>query len=508
MQDNSEDLSPNSGSSSRTGRRDLLILLLIVVTGAAIRLYRMDAQSVWFDEAFSIAHSARPYPELFRALFFDAVHPPLHYLVLHGWFQVVGFGATQARLSTAILGTLTIPLLFLIARRFTDSTTSLAAAFLLATSQMGVYFSQEARPYAQAQFLSMVAALTFLWFLENPGWRRSMAFAAAGTALLYTHYYGAGTLLALGFYWLIFRRDYSPAAFRWLAAAAVLMVFALVPWFLAVKSGGRMNPQRLVKKERPAGERPSLASPLGALNRFNNAKFESIEAPTSIPQALLGLAVFTFPAVGGLWITGRRRAHGPVLGLLLAATPVAMAIFFGALGFMFNYRHFSFAVPGYYLAVAIGWRSCLPNALARSTWLAIAAVVSVFALRANHTVTKPDYREGFRPLEARFQNGDCVTGLPRLWHNQVHLAWEVYYRDRGMPRLVPFSSLDSAPVTCKRLWVVWDRTSWMNLNQAAAEKSAEAIAALQQHYRAAERYDHPAVNLQLLVRKPGGAAGQ
>ena len=217
-----------------------------------------------------------------------------------------------------ILGALSIPLLFLLARRFTDSATSLVAALLLAVSQIGVYFSrQEARPYVQAQFLSLLAALAFLWFLQKPGFRRSMAFGAASTALLFTHYYGAGTLLALGVYWLIFRRDYSPLALRWLATIVVLLAVTYVPWILALQSAGRLNQERLIRTGAPSSERPNLFSPIGALNRFNNAKFESIEAPTSLPQALLGLAVFTFPAAGALWYTWRRGPQGVVLGYLL-----------------------------------------------------------------------------------------------------------------------------------------------------------------------------------------------
>jgi 4-amino-4-deoxy-L-arabinose transferase-like glycosyltransferase len=492
------------GAGRPIGHRDRLVLLLIFLIGAAVRLFRLDAQSVWYDEAFSVAHAVRPLAELIKILVFDVVHPPLHYLVLHEWFQIAGFGTMQARLVSAILGTLSIPLLFLLARRFTDSATSLVAAFLLAISQVGVYFSQEARPYAQAQFLSLLAALAFFWFLEKPSFRRSMCFTAAGTALLYTHYYGAGTLLALGVYWLIFRRYYSPLVLRWLATIVVLLAVTYVPWILALESGGRLNQQRLIKTGAPSSERPNLFSPIRALNRFNNAKFESIEAPTSLPEALLGLTMFTLPAAGALWYTWRRGPQGAVLGYLLAAIPVGMAIVFGAFGVIFNYRHFSFAVPGYYLAVAIGWRVCFRHIATRSTWLAIVVVLSGFALRANHVVTKPDYRGGFLPLAESYHPGDCVTACPRTWNSKVHLAWEVYYRDRGTLRLVPFDSLATASMTCERLWVVWDRTWWMNRDQEAAKKSLEAIAMLGKHYTVVKRYDHPAVRLQLLERQPGG----
>src|SRR5947209_1114710 len=117
-----------------TQRRDRFILLMIVLLGAAIRLFHLNAQSVWFDEAYSIANSVRPLPELIDELARDLGHPPLHYFVLHYWFQIAGFGAMQARLLTAIFGVVSIPLLYLLARRFTDPASSLVAAFLLAIS--------------------------------------------------------------------------------------------------------------------------------------------------------------------------------------------------------------------------------------------------------------------------------------------------------------------------------------------------------------------------------------
>ena len=502
------------GANLRIRHLDSFVLLLIVLMGAALRFFRLDAQSVWYDEAFSVANSVRPLTQLLGVLVFDVVHPPLHYLVLHGWFQIAGFGAAQARLISAIFGTLSIPLLFFLARRFTDSVTGLVAALLLAMSQMGVYFSQEARPYAQAQFFSLLATLAFLAFLEDPNFRRSLSLAVASTALLYTHYYGAGTLLALGVYWLIFRRDYSLHVFRRLIMIVVVLAAAYVPWIVALQSGGRLYQKGVINRGRPSFEKPRLSSPIAALIRFNNGKFQSIEGPTSPAQAMLGLGMFTLPALSALWYTWRRGARGAALGWLLAGVPLATAVVLGACGVMFAHRHYSFAVPGYYLAVAMGWRVCLQNMAIRWAWLAIIIGLSGLALRANGVVNKPDYREGFLPLAKMYRSGDCVTTQPRVWHTRVHLAWEIYYRDRGALRLVPFDSISTANLSCERLWVVWDRAPWMNLaptgvmltNREAAQKSQEAIAILGQHYTVVERYNHPAIELQLLKRRSSSAS--
>jgi predicted membrane-bound mannosyltransferase len=485
--------------------RTRLLLLLIIVLGASIRLYRLDAQGLWFDEAFSVAHSGRSLPQLFDILIRDVVQPPLHYLILNSWFDIAGYTSFQARLVSAVFGILSIPLLYLLAKRFTDTYTSLVAAFLLSISQIAIYFSQEARPYAQAQFFSLLSATTFLSFIERPDLRRSIAFASAATALIYTHYYGAGTLLALGIYWLIYRRDFSPHVFPRLTAVVAVLFLAFLPWFLAVKSGGSLTQKRLITSTplNPASN-VNPYSAVASLTRYNNGKFESIQAPTTTTQALIGFAVFTLPAAGALWYSFRAGQQGALLGILMAAIPLAMAMLCGYLGIIYSYRHSSFGVPGYYLAVALGWRACLRFDSVRTAWLLIVAALAALALPANWVPTKPDYRTGFLPMAKNVRSGDCVSGFPHLWHERIHFAWEAYFRDYGPLRLVQFDELPAAAGSCGRLWLVWDQTEWMSLRKDTVKASRDAIENLRSQYDFVQKYNHPDLELQLLERKPGG----
>jgi 4-amino-4-deoxy-L-arabinose transferase-like glycosyltransferase len=503
-------------------------LCLIVLLGSALRLYRLDTQSVWFDESFSVAHSVKPVPEVLQILLRDGYHPPLHSLILHGWFGIAGFGAMEARLVSVIVGTLSIPLLFVIARHFTDSITSLCAALLLATSQIAIYFSQEARPYALAQFLSLLAVCSFLRMLRRPSFGRTAVLAVVSLALLATHYYGIATLAALGLYWQLFRRDYSPVVFRRLVIVAGFVLLAYSPWLLALRGYAEFW-QEPVFGTQFASQGPGPLSLVMALNRFNNGKFESIEAESSVVGVVLGLVIFTLPTIAGtFWLArGERGDHpavetlafdpkvrnsasdlrrlgvqGLVLGCLLVALPVGLAILAGALGAVFNYRHYSFAVPGYYLAVTIGWQACFRRPVVRAVWVASALGLSAWALRANYFAhTKPDYRAALAPMAAGYQQGDCAVGLPRIWNGSMHLAWDVYYRDRGSPTLVPFDSLRRSPPDCERLWIIWDQTWWMNRSEADRRRSMETIAALSLNFDVVKHYQHPDLDLRLLRRK-------
>ncbi len=394
-------------------------------------------------------------------------------------------------------------------------------------SQIAVYFSQEARSYSAAQCASLLAAVAFMRLLERPTIGRTAAVAAASLALLATHYYGVATLAALGLFWMLFRRDHSPLVSRRLVIAAATAAAAYMPWPLALRSSPASQPAEVFQVRDPS-ERPSLLSPVMALNRFNNGKFASVEAESPVGSVALGLGLFTLPIVAGLWLAqpGRRpraapqrapavgaagdatearrlRWRGLVLGCLLAACPVGVAILLGLFGAVFNYRHFSFAVAGYYLAVAIGSQVTLGRRRMRTAWLAVVVGLSLVSLRANYFApTKPDYRAALAPLAAAYRPGDCAVTRPGIWNDAMHLAWPVYYRDLGSPRMIPFDTLPSGSAGCERVWVIWDTTWWMNRNDVERARTTQMVMALEPTFALVERHAHPDVDLRLFRRQP------
>lgn len=487
-------------STPRRRRWPVWALAAITLAGLALRLYQLDAQSIWYDEGFSVVNAALPLAEMWRQVILDVVHPPLHYLLLHAWFRTAGVDAAQARLVSVVFGTLSIPLLYLLARRFAGPAASLMAAALLAVSQLGVYYSQEARPYAMAQCLSLLAALAFLRFLEQPRWGRTLLLIAAGCLLLHTHYYGAATLAALGLYACFTRSGISRAVWIRLALVAAAWTLLLAPWIAAVHAGGRLTGSRFTRTGGVPNERLAFNSLVGTWNRFNNGKLQSFVSRSTPVEVVLYASVFGLPAFCALWCTSRRQFRaGAVLGWLLAGVPVAVAFGVGLAGFHFGYRHYSFAVPGYCLAVAVGWRYGLPSWPVRAAWVAAAAVLMGFAIPGTYAPTRPDYRTGFQPLAERYRQGDCFTGRQRLWGDRVHFGWDTYYlRSIGPLRLVPAASLREGAPGCERIWVVNDHTPWMNRPALEGRNPAEA---LKDSFRVTAGFSHASVDLELLERR-------
>ncbi len=484
----------------------LLLLAAITLLGFGLRLYHLDAQGVWYDESFTVSHAGKPLGEMMNIVALDAVHPPLHYFLVHEWFEWIGYGSWDARMVSVLFGVAAIPLLFLLTRRFANTQTSLVAALLLAVSQMGVYFSQEARSYEMALCLSLVAALALLRMLDHPNLANTGWFVLAGSLLVYTHYYTAATLAAFGVYGLLFHTRNRRAIWSLIGAGAAIIVLFL-PWLAAVL-GDAADPSRFWGDPQGA-QWFSLVTQIG---RFANGKFTSIEASSSPAQILLVLAVFGLPVLAALYRQFGNRSErsadpqtrtawrGFTLGALMTLAPIALSILFSYAGVLYNYRHASFAAPGMYLAVAIAAQLGFRSPSTTLVWTAVVTGLALVALRANYFApTKPDYEAGFSPMADLVQPGDCLVQRPSLWRRpEPHFGLTSYYPDVPTLVTIQWDDLPGSAANCGRLWVVWDHTPWMNTGGRDAG-IRERVAKFEQDWGPSDHFTHPDLEIWLFL---------
>ena len=79
---------------------------IALFTGAlAIRLWQLDAQSLWFDEGSTWAEvTGKDWPQLFAELFSPNAGYPLYHLILKVWVAVAGDGVWALRFPSALAG--------------------------------------------------------------------------------------------------------------------------------------------------------------------------------------------------------------------------------------------------------------------------------------------------------------------------------------------------------------------------------------------------------------------
>ena len=147
-------------------KRNYLALLAILLLAFALRVYRLDSQSLWYDEAVTAQVASQGIGELTRWTA-DDIQPPLYYYVAAGWLRLAGRGEWALRFPSAFFGTLTVPLMWAVALRLfgrgrSGRVAALAAALLTALSPLYVYYAQEARMYTLLTFLGLLAGYALL----------------------------------------------------------------------------------------------------------------------------------------------------------------------------------------------------------------------------------------------------------------------------------------------------------------------------------------------------------
>jgi mannosyltransferase len=227
------DAQAQPANENRTTRLLLLAaLLLVIAIGATLRVYKLNGDSLWLDEASSVQFSQASLFGIIETTGKD-VHPPLYYFALHYWMKLFGDSETAARLLSAIFGILAIPVIYQLTARMFDKSTALLAAAFLALSRFHLEFSQEARMYSLLCLLSLLSFYYFIKLLEDRSRLALAGYIVTTWLMMYTHVYSFFILAAQNLYLVtlifasrdIFKRTWK----RWVVSQITLAVLFL-PW--------------------------------------------------------------------------------------------------------------------------------------------------------------------------------------------------------------------------------------------------------------------------------------
>ena len=216
-------------------KRTLVWIVIALWVAAAARLYRIDDQSIWFDEGWSAYAAAQP--SFIDAWNADATNPPLYYALLHSAARFIGtsefslrfFSFAWSMIATALAARLAFVLFGRQAR--------LWALWAAALSAPLWWAAQEARMYTFMAALVALAALAWTHLQRDEKPRRVwwIALWLSELALLYTHNTGlvvalwlnAVTLIA----WVVRGNAKHPEWRAWIAGQVVVGLVWL-PYFV------------------------------------------------------------------------------------------------------------------------------------------------------------------------------------------------------------------------------------------------------------------------------------
>ncbi|MEI7848187.1 MAG: glycosyltransferase family 39 protein, partial [Chloroflexota bacterium] len=143
------------------------LVIAITLVGGFLRVYLLSSKGLWLDETFSIWMAHHNVVDMLQWIVRIDQHPPLYYLLLHYWIALNGDTPYYTRLFSALFGTGTIPIIYLIGKRISGAVTGLAAAVFLSLSLFNIYFAQETRMYTFLTFNAAVAIYVLVRLLTD-----------------------------------------------------------------------------------------------------------------------------------------------------------------------------------------------------------------------------------------------------------------------------------------------------------------------------------------------------
>lgn len=185
---------------------------VILLIGFGLRLFRLGAESLWYDETVSLLLARSDLGEITRHTAGD-IHPPFYYYLLHFWGEFTGWSEFSSAFLSLLFGVLIIALVYRLSQEWLTFPinsapaswpgargglgVALVASSLIAISPFNVWYSQEVRMYTLGAALGLLSVHYLRRMLTVPDLRLTdlvayVTFTALG---IYTLYYFAFLLL-------------------------------------------------------------------------------------------------------------------------------------------------------------------------------------------------------------------------------------------------------------------------------------------------------------------------
>jgi 4-amino-4-deoxy-L-arabinose transferase-like glycosyltransferase len=436
----------------------------IVALGLGLRLYRLQHLSLWLDENSTIYFARFSWPRVLGLEGWYDNHPPLYFALIKLVTTLIP-EIHAARLTSAVAGAATLPVLAVLGARLVNWRAGLIAALVLAISPLHIWYSQEARMYAPVVLLVLLSYLALVAFAQTTRRAWAVAYGVSVALALYIDYSAIYALAPQAVALLLITRRWRRRALPiWGTSLGAICCF--LPWvpniLTSIDTEGRNRESFLGVS---TGKVNSVAlSVLGLKNEGNylwgTARTSWERAPVLFAFLLAGLGV---AALIGAVILARRSPLGLVIALGLLIGTFVAAILVSLISPGFAERTVLAATAGWalLLGVAAGgtWRAdAAPRRLPR--WYNAVALVgialmlfaSVGSLRA---IYQGATKEDNRALAAAAAQG-ARTGVPVIAQGWLAAGITAYHP--GLP-----VRTDAIVGEVEQFWWAYGEYAWVDV---------------------------------------------
>lgn len=178
--------------------RTYLGLIALLWVAFLLRVYHLDAQSLWSDEGLSLYRARLTLGQNLSNIIIvppdvptQDTNPPLYFVLLSAVRALAGESEYALRFLSAITGTLLVVVMWAAGRRWVSTAAGWWAAILTALSPFLIWYSQELRMYALEVLLSVMSLYWLRHALDRSvSARRTpwVIWAVLAAAMVYTHF--------------------------------------------------------------------------------------------------------------------------------------------------------------------------------------------------------------------------------------------------------------------------------------------------------------------------------
>ena len=396
----------------------------ILLLGFALRLIRLDARYIWYDEAFSILYSGKRLAAILYGTIAQVdgaaadVHPLGYYFLLHFWQAVFGDSVFAVRFLSVVAGMLSIALVLVVTRELFGMKVALAGTLITALAPFHISYSQEARMYSLLTLWTLLMAWFFVRAARGRTWGEWAGFIMAGALCLYTQNLAFLYVLALDFWVLLTRRW---RLFRPLVVSHLGMAVLFLPWLILLPNQfGKVRQAYWV-------EVPGAAELARTVICFTfNLPVPSWVLPAAVALSVCLLVLTLYRA---LRVVGLSDALSLVF--MLSFAPIAVLFLLSQFKSIYIIRGLLPAAVAYYALLAAVWVGIRVPLRLIGAAVAPFVCVAVISLQAHYTYAsfpRSPYPELVRFLRAQYREGDVIV------HDNKLTMFPAYYYDPSLPQ--------------------------------------------------------------------------
>lgn len=348
-------------------RFQYLLLTGITLLAGVLRFYKLGVWSFWYDEIYTLR-------DVGNMLSIGALDQQFSRLLIYLAVNALGTSEFTARLVPALMGILTIPVLYFPTRKIFSPAVALIAALFLAVSPWHLYWSQNARFYTTLLLFYTLALFVFYFAIERDRPLYLVVFLVLLGLAVQERLFAvfmvpivAGYLLALKF--LPFEKPTGLNARNiWMLIIPVILIG------LAASYKFMSNPEKW----------------LAGFGWVNNNPFWLMGGVVYY----IGLAILCMGSVGG-WFLLQQKNRAALLLALAATFPILAILALSPIQYTAN-RYAFIALTSWLILAAAGvWE--LVQRVEKSAWVLALGVLLILLLEpVSETVLYYRYQNGNR----------------------------------------------------------------------------------------------------------------